>query len=672
MLKRSVVFSGLLFFFRPAVAEDPIPISALDVSRTRQVLEVCVDPSGSWIAYAVSEPSDPFAGNWPSCSCLSIIEQKTGRTQTFVERGPVTDIAFRPGHGSITFLSRREGDRAQVLYEIPLQGGEARVIYAHKTSIASYEWAADGKKLAFFTARPSSGTRSVLNYTPRIFEENLANNKGYWVELPDGPLHELSHEGHFYQLSWSPDGTRLAAISAPTSLVDHSYMRRQLYILDPDSAGNAAIVEHRAKFDQAVWSPDGRQIAFIAGADLHDPTAGRLFIASSEGGAPRRLLPAFEGKLEEVIWDGPERLLVLASEGVYKSVLQLDTEGRLHKRVVERCSMALNHVSASENGHLVFSGSTAEHPAEVMVLENGSKTLRRITDSNPWLNERRMAVQEVVRWPARDGLLLEGLLIRPLDAEPGRMYPLITVIHGGPESHYSNGWLTAYNMPGQLAAAQGYAVFYPNYRGSTGRGEVFAKTSQGDPAGREFDDIVDGIDHLIATGLVDRSKVGVTGGSYGGYATAWMSTFYSERFAAGVMSVGISNEISKWGTSDIPEEFYLVHARKQIWEDWEFFLKRSPIYYAGQAKTPLLIMHGENDTRVHPSQSLELYRHISTRTDTPVRLVFYPGEGHGNRGAAARLDYNLRMMQWFDQFLLRAESDKPVPEIGNELLTPTF
>ncbi len=229
-------------------------------------------------------------------------------------------------------------------------------------------------------------------------------------------------------------------------------------------------------------------------------------------------------------------------------------------------------------------------------------------------------------------------------------------MHGGPESHYSNGWLTQYSTVGQVGAALGYAVFYPNYRGSTGRGEEFLKSSQADMAGKEFDDVVDGVDYLIEQGIADEDKVGVTGGSYGGYATGWFATRYTDRFAAGVMFVGISNNISKWGTGDIPEELYLVHARERIWENYEFFLERSPIYYAGESKTPLLIMAGEEDTRVHPSQSIELYRHIKTRTDTPVRLVLYPREGHGNRNSTAQLDYSLRQLRWFEKYL----KDKPL------------
>ena len=166
-----------------------------------------------------------------------------------------------------------------------------------------------------------------------------------------------------------------------------------------------------------------------------------------------------------------------------------------------------------------------------------------------------LAPQEVVDYKARDGLELQGILVRPLGEARGRV-PLVLDVHGGPESHVRNGWVTGYSLPGQVLAAKGIAVFLPNYRGSTGRGVEFSKLGQGDPAGKEFDDLVDAVDHFVAPGLADGSKVGVTGGSYGGYATAWCSTRYSDRFAAGVMFVGISDKISKTGTTDIPDEEY--------------------------------------------------------------------------------------------------------------------
>jgi dipeptidyl aminopeptidase/acylaminoacyl peptidase len=240
---------------------------------------------------------------------------------------------------------------------------------------------------------------------------------------------------------------------------------------------------------------------------------------------------------------------------------------------------------------------------------------------------------------------------------------LILDVHGGPESHERDGWITSYSGPGQVGAARGFAVFLPNYRGSTGRGVEFSKMGQADYAGKEFDDLIDAVDHLVEIGLVDKDKVGVTGGSYGGFATAWCSTYHSERFAAGVMFVGISDHVSKAGTTDIPQEMHLVHSRRWPWDHWDWFRERSPIYHVKKAQTPLLIMHGKSDTRVHPSQSMELYRYLKVLGQVPVRLVLYPGEGHGNRKAAARYDYCLRMLRWMEHYLQGPGGDPPPYEV---------
>jgi dipeptidyl aminopeptidase/acylaminoacyl peptidase len=175
----------------------------------------------------------------------------------------------------------------------------------------------------------------------------------------------------------------------------------------------------------------------------------------------------------------------------------------------------------------------------------------------------------------------------------------------------------------------------------------------------QFDDLVDGAKHLVDMGLVDEKKVGVTGGSYGGYATAWCSTALTEHFAAGVMFVGISNKISKFGTTDIPREETLVHALALPWEKWQFFLERSPLYHVERCRTPLLIMGGDADPRVSPTQSEELYRALKTLDQAPVRLVRYPGEGHGNARAASRFDYQLRLLRWFDHFVRGAGDSLP-------------
>ncbi len=272
----------------------------------------------------------------------------------------------------------------------------------------------------------------------------------------------------------------------------------------------------------------------------------------------------------------------------------------------------------------------------------------------------RLAKQERFTYRASDGLEITSVLVYPLDYQPGKKYPLIVDIHGGPESAYHNAWVTRYGNWGQVAAARGYFVFMPNHRASTGRGVEFAKMGLGDLAGKEFEDVLDGIDALVEKGLVDSKRVGIGGGSYGGYFSAWAATRHSKRFAASVVFVGVSNQVSKRNTTDIPWEDYLVHWGIWTHEDFEKIYDRSPVKWANGSTTPTLILHGTEDPRVHPSQSLELYRSLKTHGKAPVRLIWYPGEGHGNRRNPARLDFIMRTMDWFD-FYLKGDAEGMPP-----------
>ena len=197
----------------------------------------------------------------------------------------------------------------------------------------------------------------------------------------------------------------------------------------------------------------------------------------------------------------------------------------------------------------------------------------------------------------------------------------------------------------------------PNYRGSSGRGVGFSKADQGDMGDEEFNDVIDGIDYLINKGMVDKARVGIGGGSYGGYFSGWGATKHTSRFAAAVAFVGISDQVSKRYTTDIPWESYYSHWTFWTYEKFDLVFDRSPIKYANGSQTATLILHGKEDPRVHPSQSLELYRALKMHGKAPVRLVWYPGEGHGNRKNPARLDYNLRTLEWFDYYL-KSDNDK--------------
>lgn len=646
-------------------AQDRSGMTPEQVAKLKNVTNVYISPDGETALYTLNVPADPMKENALPATHLYKVSSGAGEAEVLIDDMSVSGIAFRPEYGTITFLAKMEGDETRSIYEMNPETGEAEKLFAFDTNISGYSWASDGNHVAFRATAPGAEEDSnPLPYKPEIYEENMTMTRAWMQNVAkEGHMpHLIPVEGNVYSVKWSPDRSKLALGVAPTPLVDDFYMAQKVVIIDHHSREILAEVDHEGKLGDYSWSPDGSSLAMIAAATINDPIAGRLKIADAETGATTLIAEAMEGSFEQVEWAGDNTLHYLASKGVHSEFGSLNTETGAMDVMIPAGETILTSFAHSSNGVHVFEGHSSSHPAELFVMKKGDDAPVRMTDSNPWLNDVELGVQEAISYTTKDGTVVQGILIRPLNYERGQRYPLITVVHGGPEAHYDNGWLTSYSMAGQVGAAQGFAVFYPNYRGSTGRGVEFAMSSQGDLAGAEFDDIVEGVDYLIEEGIADKDKIGVNGGSYGGYATAWMSTRYSDRFAAGVMSVGISNNISKWGTSDIPEELYYVHARKRIWDDYMGYLERSPIYHVDNAKTPLLIMHGKEDTRVDPGQSYELYRHIKTRTDTPVRLVLYPGEGHGNRRSTARYDFNLRMMRWYNQYL-KGEKQRPDTEL---------
>ncbi len=655
----------------PSAPPSDAPADVLtpwDVARLQAVGSIAASPDGAHIAYTLSVPRNPLEDeNGPAFSELHVHGPDGSRPYVTGEVN-VGSIDWTRDGSAITFIAKREGDEERTLWAIPLAGGEARRMLSHDTGVNGYSFSPDGSRVAFIAAGAEDEEREEQRekgFDAQVYEEEWVAEELWVAPVEDGKAGEarqLEVEGSIDSVWWSPAGDRLAVTSAPTSLVDDSYMYRRIKVIDPEDGSLTAAIANPGKLGSVAWSPDGEHLAVVSGVDLHDPSPGRLMVVPAGGGELRDLLPGFEGQVEDVAWRDADTLTYLASQRVHTTVGEIELDGSGQRTLVPEAEEVWAGFDLAGDG-LALVAESPSHPRELFRAGAGAAP-ERLTDSNPWLADERLAPQEVVTFEARDGLELDAILIRPLDAEPGKRYPLILTVHGGPEAHHVDGWMTSYSQLGQVAAARGFAVFYINYRGSTGRGVEFSKVSQGDPAGKEFDDLVDGVDHLIEIGLVDKDRVGITGGSYGGYATAWGSTYYSERFAAGVMFVGISDKVSKLGTSDIPEELYLVHARRWPWENWQLMLERSPIHYVEQAETPLLIMHGDSDPRVHPSQSLTLYRYLKVLDNAPVRLVWYPGEGHGNRRAAARLDYNLRALRWFEHYLQGDGGEPPPHELA--------
>jgi len=632
------------------------------IAALQQAGGAVVSPDGSHIAYLRSVPRDiPDEADGPAWRELHVIGED-GSSSPFIT-GPVNvgGLAWHPDGRRITFLDKRGDAETTRLYSIPVDGGEATELAALETDISGYAFNPDGSRVALLAFEPEDPERETLKeqgFSQVVYEEGLRNRRIHILDLehPDAEPSMIALDGSIQDVAWSPSGDRMAVKISPRELVDDTLVFTKIRIIDPQG-GEIGRIDNPGKLGGMAWSPDGEHLAFIGTNVVNDAAAGRLMVAGKRGGDFEDLIPGLPGHVQHLGWLDDNTIAFVSAEGTGVRLGTIDPDGDNQRTLLEDGPI-VSGFSISEGGAVVLSASTPEHPGEIYRFGDGK--VRRLTDSNPWLAEVELARQEVVRYSARDGLEIEGVLVYPLNYVEGQRYPLILNVHGGPESHYSNGWLTSYASPAQHAAAEGYFTFFQNYRGSTGRGVDFSQLSFGRPAMEEFDDLIDGVDHLIERGMVDGDRVGITGGSYGGYATAWGATQYTERFAAAVMNVGLSNQIAAFGTSDIPWEFNLVHLGKWPWEDWDLFQQASPLYHVEKAQTPILILHGDADPRVDPTQSRMFYRFLKLQDEgPPVRLVLYPGEGHGNRRAASRYDYSLRLMRWMNHYLKGEGGDPP-------------
>ncbi len=625
---------------------------------------ITVSNDGDLTAYTVSAPRDVLAGDEDGIADthLYIIRGKGEPVKFIGSEGSISALQFSTDRSILYFKSKRDGDENTSLYSISLAGGEAIKRFEYDTSIGDYRVSNDGSTLHFVaTEKDTKEDFEDKGFDAYVYEEDqrLASLWSVSLNDKDAQASKVFDGGHVSVFEVSANEKTLVAAVAPTNLVDDSLMLRDLFFLDIATGDVKSRIDIPGKLGSFELSENGEHLAFLAGADVHDTSTGVLMVAKSNTDSFTQLTKDAPQHIMDIDWLGKD-ILAVAHRGVESALVVYETDGEEKRTMRTPDNIVVRSLDIGD-GEIRLIADSAAHPREVFSIKRNK--IDKLSSHNSWIDDLELAPQTTYTYSARDGRIIEGLLITPNTTAPAGGWPLILTVHGGPEAHYSDGWITRYSDGGQFAAADGYAVFYPNYRGSTGRGVAFAKEHQNDYAGKEFNDLVDGVDALVEDGLVNKDRVGITGGSYGGYASMWGATAQSEHFAAAVAFVGISNQISKFGTSDIPNEMHLVHSLKWPWEDnWMNLLQRSPIFHAGKSTTPTLIMHGEKDTRVHPSQSMELYRAMKVRTETPVRLVFYPGEGHGNRKAAAQYDYSLRFMGWMDTYLAEgATRNDPMP-----------
>lgn len=626
------------------------------VASMKLVTEVALSPDGQWIAYVVRSPrrEGEKPGGYHYQLWLVDTEGKDPHPLTAREYNARSIHWFKDSK-RIAFLSRR-GKRTQQIYTIRIDGGEAQPLTSEKHSIANYAFSPDEQLIAF-TRRdaptPEEEENKKRGRDWRVVGQDFKYLRLYIHDLGTRETRLLTDENlHVTGFDWSPDGREVIFTASQTPLTDHTYMYQKIYRISAAGGRAEIVVPTEGKLGHVAYSPNGRRIAWLGAVDIHDPSAQNVFIARRDGQGKRNLTADYQGSVIWFHWLDDETIAMIGIEKTATRAYRLDVNtGRRELMLASRPVFSALSFDADHRA-AAFAGSTPFHPSEVFYLAGGDEP-RRLTNNNPILDELELADQFTIEYQADDGTTITGLVMKPVGYQEGRRYPLIVSVHGGPEAAVLDGWNTYYIRWGQLLAAHGYVVFWPNYRGSTGRGVAYSKKDQKDLGGAEFRDVLAGIAYLAdELGLVDKSRVGMGGGSYGGYFSALAATRYSEHFTAAIDFAGITNWVSFLGTSDIPMENTLVHwGFERPYDHLEEMWNASPMKYIKQSKTALLIAHGAEDERVPIGQAWEIYTALRILDQTPYEFVIYPREGHGLAEREHQIDFMKRVLRWFDTYV---------------------
>jgi dipeptidyl aminopeptidase/acylaminoacyl peptidase len=645
----------------PARAMTP-----LDITRIRWVSDPQISPDGRRVVFVqtvLSEERDEYL------SALWVVDVAGGEPRRF-HTGPGRDTAPRwsPDGKWLAFVSEREAKAKPQLLVMPADGGESTRLTDLPHGVSAPAWAPTSSHLAFVAkvgpAPPegpekSKPARVITTVKYRFNGEGFIHDhrSHVFVVARDGgaPPRQLTDGDHADgQPTWSPDGRLIAFVSARHEDRDHDDAS-DLWVVEADGGEPRRLTDTSGPVTAHAFSPDGRTLAYVA-RPARNAFAGNLqLFAMPVAGGPARcwsagldrsIVALGEGR---PIWsaDGHWAFFVVEDGGrvaVYRA------GGAGGAALVLAGERVVSGLSLSSSGTMAFTASTATMPAEVFVCESDGSGERQLTHANrSWREEVALSSPERFSF-TRAGATVDGWMMRPAGMTPGPRVPVLLNIHGGPHGQYGVGFFDEF----QVYAGAGYAVVFVNPRGSRGYGEAFAQAVVGDWGGGDAADVLAGLDEALRRfDILDPERVGVMGGSYGGFLTSWL-VGHTERFRAACSERAVNDQRTMFGTSDIGHLFNAAELGGVTpWEDPARYRERSPLTYAPRITTPLLIIHSEEDYRCPIEQAEQLFVALRKLRREAV-LVRFPGENHelSRTGTPRhRLERFRIILDWFARHL---------------------
>lgn len=632
-----------LFLVQTPTFEQSISMKTAGAAR--------ISPDGSMVAYTVTD-ADWKENEYRTQIWIARVAGGDSYALTASKKSS-TSPEWSPDGKQIAFLSDREGK--QQVYLISPHGGEAVKLTSSETGVSSFQWAPDGKTIAFAATDPESPAmkqRKEKYGEFEIVQKDYAMTHLWTIAPRAGATAERLTEGNAFNVGgfrWSPDSTRIAC-SATRDPDLGSSSTADIHVVTVATKAVQALVTTKGPDTNPIWSPDGKRIAYETanGEEFYYYKTAKIGIIGASGGSPDVLPGNDEEKPRLVEWNA-DGIWFESPLRTYSHLYKLDPVSRRTSRVSEPLDSSAGRFSfTADFRNAAFACGGNNRYTEICVTALNTFAARPLTRLSDQLKDFKTANRELVQWKSKDGATIEGVLVKPRDFDATRKYPLLVVIHGGPTGTDRADIAPDRYYPIERFVAKGALVLRPNYRGSEGYGEKFRSLNVRNLGVGDYDDVISGVDHLIAKGFVDGARVGAMGWSQGGYISAFI-TCSSDRFKAVSVGAGISDWMTYYVNTDI-HPFTRQYLKATPWDDPEIYRKTSPISYVKNARTPTLIQHGELDKRVPIPNAYELYQALQDK-GVPVKLAVFKGFGHGINKPKQALAVMEQNYEWFSEWI---------------------
>jgi dipeptidyl aminopeptidase/acylaminoacyl peptidase len=648
-----------------AAAQDPgkHAITFADMMKMHRVAEPSVSPDGKWVVYTVATPDMEANRN---ASNIWMVSTESGAPIQLTQSGNDSSPMWSPDGKMIAFLSSRAGE-SQV-YLLSMNGGEAHPWTSISTGVDIAKWSPDGKTLAFTSGvypdckdedcnKKREEEKAKSKVQAHVAEHLLYRHWNHWNEGKRGHLFVVAapsaaeqveasgkpidltpgadydvppdQRGGASDINFSPDSKEIC-FSAVTDPVEAISTNGDLFLVAIAGGSEPKKITTNPGFDgNPVYSPDGKSIAYHAQLTAgYEADRWRVMLYDRTSGQSQNLSEKFDRSANDLAWSADSKTILFTAENetLQPVYAMAATVGAEPKKIVEDSYNTGLSIS-SKGSTIAFERTSLAMPAEVFAANSDGTNARQLTHHNEAiLANLDLNAPETFWFVSGDGVKVQAMLIKPPNAEAGKKYPLLVLLHGGPQTMWSNAW--GYRWNAQVFSSAGYVSLMINRRGSTGYGQKFTDEITNDWGGKAYVDVMKGIDAAVAKySYIDGARVAAAGGSYGGYMADWIAT-HTNRFKAIISHAGIYDKTAMYATEELWFEEHDMQGTP--WAAAENYKKWSPSTYAadlGKYKTPTLIVAGERDYRVPYTQSLEFFSALQ-RQGVPSKLVVFPDEGH--------------------------------------------